>query len=150
MERKRVKGYYVAAVLLLLWAAADFYHHFFIGVDLTANYQDLSSVQLLVRNTLFQGIIKMALGLVIFAVGWFRGKEKPRPRSLTAITGLLSALTLALWGISTGLITAATAEYGGYQVQAASDGRAYDLSDTLEFNMDRRDSWPNGQEIAFW
>ena len=79
MERKRVKGYYVAAALLLLWAAADFYHHFFIGVDLTANYQDLSSVQLLVRNTLFQGIIKMALGLVIFAVGWFRGKEKPRP-----------------------------------------------------------------------
>lgn len=150
MERKRVKGYYVAAALLLLWAAADFYHHFFIGVDLTANYQDLSSVQLLVRNTLFQGIIKTALGLVVFAVGWFRGKEKPRPRSLTAITGLLSALTLALWGISTGLITAATAEYGGYQVQAASDGRAYDLSDTLEFNMDRRDSWPNGQEIAFW
>ena len=150
MERKRVKGYYVAAALLLLWAAADFYHHFFIGVDLTANYQDLSSVQLLVRNTLFQGIIKMALGLVVFAVGWFRGKEKPRPRSLTAITGLLSALTLALWGISTGLITAATAEYGSYQVQAASDGRAYDLSDTLEFNMDRRDSWPNGQEIAFW
>ena len=79
MERKRVKGYLVAAALLLLWAAADFYHHFFIGVDLTANYQDLSSVQLLVRNTLFQGIIKMALGLVVFAVGWFRGKEKPRP-----------------------------------------------------------------------
>ena len=79
MERKRVKGYHVAAALLLLWAAADFYHHFFIGVDLTADYQDLSSVQLLVRNTLFQGIIKMALGLVIFAVGWFRGKEKPRP-----------------------------------------------------------------------
>ena len=67
-------------------AAADFYHHFFIGVNLTANYQDLSSVQLLVRNTLFQGIIKTALGLVIFAVGWFRGKEKPRPRSLTAAT----------------------------------------------------------------
>ena len=110
MERKRVKGYHVAAALLLLWAAADFYHHFFIGVDLTANYQDLSSVQLLVRNTLFQGIIKMALGLVIFAVGWFRGKEKPRPRSLTAATAWTALAVLGCWLASMACLTVVTAQ----------------------------------------
>ena len=110
MERKRVKGYLVAAALLLLWAAADFYHHFFIGVDLTANYQDLSSVQLLVRNTLFQGIIKMALGLVVFAVGWFRGKEKPRPRSLTAATAWTALAVLGCWLASMACLTVVTAQ----------------------------------------
>ena len=110
MEQKRVKGYHVAAALLLLWAAADFYHHFFIGVDLTANYQDLSSVQLLVRNTLFQGIIKMALGLVVFAVGWFRGKEKPRPRSLTAATAWTALAVLGCWLASMACATLAMAE----------------------------------------
>ena len=110
MERKRVKGYHVAAALLLLWAAADFYHHFFIGVDLTANYQDLSSVQLLVGNTLFQGIIKMALGLVIFAVGWFRGKEKPRPRSLTAATAWTALAVLGCWLASMACLTVVTAQ----------------------------------------
>ena len=110
MERKRVKGYHVAAALLLLWAAADFYHHFFIGVDLTANYQDLSSVQLLVRNTLFQGIIKMALGLVIFAVGWFRGKEKPHPLSLTAATAWTALAVLGCWLASTACLTVVTAQ----------------------------------------
>ena len=110
MERKRVKGYHVAAALLLLWAAADFYHHFFIGVNLTANYQDLSSVQLLVRNTLFQGIIKMALGLVVFAVGWFRGKEKPRPRSLTAATAWTALAVLGCWLASMACLTVVTAQ----------------------------------------
>ena len=110
MERKRVKGYHVAAALLLLWAAADFYHHFFIGVDLTANYQDLSSVQLLVGNTLFQGIIKMALGLVVFAVGWFRGKEKPRPRSLTAATAWTALAVLGCWLASMACLTVVTAQ----------------------------------------
>ena len=110
MERKRVKGYHVAAALLLLWAAADFYHHFFIGVDLTANYQDLSSVQLLVRNTLFQGIIKTALGLVVFAVGWFRGKEKPRPRSLTAATAWTALAVLGCWLASMACLTVVTAQ----------------------------------------
>ena len=110
MERKRVKGYYVAAALLLLWAAADFYHHFFIGVDLTANYQDLSSVQLLVRNTLFQGIAKTALGLAIFAVGWFRGKEKPRPRSLTAATAWTALAVLGCWLASMACLTVVTAQ----------------------------------------
>ena len=110
MERKRVKGYHVAAALLLLWAAADFYHHFFIGVNLTANYQDLSSVQLLVRNTLFQGIIKTALGLAIFAVGWFRGKEKPRPRSLTAATAWTALAVLGCWLASMACLTVVTAQ----------------------------------------
>lgn len=110
MERKRVKGYHVAAALLLLWAAADFYHHFFIGVNLTANYQDLSSVQLLVRNTLFQGIIKTALGLVVFAVGWFRGKEKPRPRSLTAATAWTALAVLGCWLASMACLTVVTAQ----------------------------------------
>ena len=110
MERKRVKGYHVAAALLLLWAAADFYHHFFIGVNLTANYQDLSSVQLLVRNTLFQGIVKTALGLVVFAVGWFRGKEKPRPRSLTAATAWTALAVLGCWLASMACVTVVTAQ----------------------------------------
>ena len=38
MERKRVKGYHVAAALLLLWAAADFYHCFYSGGNLIAYY----------------------------------------------------------------------------------------------------------------
>ena len=62
MERKRVKGYHVAAALLLLWAAADFYHCFYSGGNLIAYYLDLSNVRPLLGNKLFRGIVKTALG----------------------------------------------------------------------------------------
>lgn len=110
MERKRVKGYHVAAALLLLWAAADFYHCFYSGGNLIAYYLDLSNVRPLLGNKLFRGIVKTALGLVIFAVGWFRGKEKPRPRSLTAATAWTALAVLGCWLASMACLTVVTAQ----------------------------------------
>mgnify|MGYP005796466337 FL=1 len=110
MERKRVKGYHVAAALLLLWAAADFYHCFYSGGNLIAYYLDLSNVRPLLGNKLFRGIVKTALGLVVFAVGWFRGKEKPRPRSLTAATAWTALAVLGCWLASMACATVVTAQ----------------------------------------
>lgn len=110
MERKRVKGYLVVAALLLLWAAADFYHCFYSGGNLIAYYLDLSNVRPLLGNKLFRGIVKTALGLVVFAVGWFRGKEKPRPRSLTAATAWTALAVLGCWLASMACLTVVTAQ----------------------------------------
>ena len=92
MERKRVKGYLVAAG------------------NLIAYYLDLSNVRPLLGNKLFRGIVKTALGLVVFAVGWFRGKEKPRPRSLTAATAWTALAVLGCWLASMACLTVVTAQ----------------------------------------
>lgn len=147
---KRLKWYYVVAALLLIWAGTDLFHYIFIGREIAAHYADISSVQETVRDLLLQGAVKAALGVGILAAGWFFAKERSPIRSLTAVTLLLSGLALGLWGVSMGLITAAAAEFGAYQVQSASADQASALSDVLEFDLERRDSLVNGQEIAFW
>lgn len=147
---KGLKWYHVVAALLLIWAGTDLFHYIFIGREIEAHYADISSVQEMVRDLLLQGAVKAALGVGVLAAGWFFAKERPPIRSLTAVTLLLSGLVLGLWGVSMGLITAAAAEFGAYQVQSASADQASTLSDMLEFNLERRDSLANGQEIAFW
>ena len=72
------------------------------------------------------------------------------PRSLTAVTTLLSAIVLTMWAVSMVLLTAAVAEYGAYQVQDASENRRPELTEILEFYLKRWDDRPNGQELAFW
>lgn len=145
------KGYYAVAALLLFWAAVDFYHYFEIGRDMISFYQGTDSVRQLVENQIVEGIVKILLAFGIITVGWIRAKRKNQPiGSLTAVTMLLSALLLTLWAASMGLLTAAAAEYGAYQVQDASENRASDLSDLLAFHLSRWDNLPNGQELAFW
>lgn len=72
------------------------------------------------------------------------------PRSTTAVTALLSGIVLTIWAVSMGLLTAAVAEYGAYQVQSSSENRQAELAELLEFYLDRWDDRPNGQELAFW
>lgn len=147
---KRLKWYQIAGALLLIWAGFDFFHYIAIGDELLSLYPEASSVQELVQDSLFQGIVKAALGFGILAGGWFFTKERPTLRSLTAITLLLSGMMLGLWGASMGVLTVVTAEYGAYQVLDASADRTDTLSGLLTYNLERRESLPNGQEIALW
>ena len=77
-------------------------------------------------------------------------KGKRRPRSLTAVTALLSAMVLTVWAVSMGLLTAAAAEFGAYQVKAVSESQASYMTELLKFSLERRESRPNGRELAFW
>ena len=147
---KRLKWYQIAGALLLIWSGFDFFHYIAIGDELLSVYPEVSSVQELVRGTLFQGIVKAALGFGILAAGWFFSKERPPLRSLTAITLLLSGIMLGLWGASMGVLTVAAAEYGAYQVLASNSERTSALTDMLTFSLERRDALPNGREIALW
>ena len=77
-------------------------------------------------------------------------KGKRRPRSLTAVTALLSAMVLVVWAVSMGLLTAAAAEFGAYQVKAVSESQESYMTELLKFSLERRGSRPNGRELAFW
>lgn len=68
---KRLKWYQIVGALLLIWAGFDFFHYIAIGDELLSIYPEASSVQELVQDSLFQGIVKAALGFGILAGGWF-------------------------------------------------------------------------------
>ena len=136
---KQPTAWQIAGALLLIWAGFDF----FAVIRAVAERADA-------EQELVGGSIKAALGCVILAVGWFRSRKRRPVPALTAVTVLLSAVVLTVWAVSMGLLTAAVAEYGAYQVQDASENRPSDLSERLDFYLDLRDFWPNGQELAFW
>ena len=150
MERKRVKGYLVAAALLLLWAAADFYHCFYSGGNLIAYYLDLSNVRPLLGNKLFRGIVKTALGLVIFAVGWFRGKEKPRPRSLTAATAWTALAVLGCWLASMACATLAVAEKLAWRYAEETSNFAMTMNYYLDEGLMAADETPGRLNYGMW
>ena len=67
---KRLKWYQIAGALLLIWAGFDFFHYIAIGDELLSIYPEASSVQELVQDSLFQGIVKAALGFgILFLYG---------------------------------------------------------------------------------
>lgn len=127
---KRLTLWQMAGALLLIWSGFDFFYVIRVGEGLAA------------------GMIKAALGCAVLVAG--RLRSRPPVRSVTAVTALLSGIVLTIWAVSMGLLTAAVAEYGAYQVQSSSENRQSELAELLEFYLDRWDDRPNGQELAFW
>lgn len=112
MKMKKIsKGYYIAAALLVIWAVMDFYHYVTIGKDLVVYYSGENIILKLVKNQLFQGIVKVLLATGIIAVRLIRAKAEKCLPSLTAITLRLGALVLAFWLGAMSLLTWGTAQY---------------------------------------
>ena len=108
--RRIPKGCCIAAALLLLWAAVDFRSYLFLGRDLVAHYPDTGSIHSMVQDKLLQGIVKAVLGAAILAVGWFRCRERPPLRSLTAVTLLLLLAVMGTWFAAMACLTVVTAQ----------------------------------------
>lgn len=109
--KKISKGYYIAAALLVIRAIVDFYRYAAIGKDLVAYYSGENIILELVKNQLFQGIVKVLLAVGIFAFGLMRARTGKRPSSMTAITLRLGVLVLAFWLSAMTLLTWGTAQY---------------------------------------
>lgn len=122
--KKITKGYCVVSALLVLWAIVDFFHYAQVGKDLIAHYQGASVIQRLVRNTLFHGIVKILLCVLVILIGLWRSNAKCRIRSMTAITLRLGAALLALWLVCMAAFTYGTAQYVFVQLT----GQGYDLA----------------------
>ena len=126
---KRPTIWQMAGALLLIWSGFDFFYVIRSGEGLTA------------------GLVKVALGCAVLAAG--RLRSRPPVRSLTAVTALLSGIVLTIWVVSMGLLTAAAAEFGAYQVRKAGDPWIDQLTGMLDANLDRWDDRSNGREMAF-
>ncbi len=126
---KRLTVWQIAGALLLIWSGFDFFYVIRVGEGLAA------------------GIIKAVLGCAVLGAGWLHAR--PTVRSLTAVTALLSAVVLGMWAASMGLLTAAAAEFGAYQVRKASNPWIDQLTGMLDANLDRWDDRSNGREMAF-
>ena len=110
---KRIsKGYCIAAAVLFFWAVMDFYHYAVIGKELFLHYEKEYFVRQLVKNDLFQGVVKAVVGAAVLLTGFVRGNRERRRRSaLTAVSVRLGALLLALWLACMTLFTLGTAQY---------------------------------------
>lgn len=72
--KKISKGYYIVSAILVIWAAVNFYDYTVVGMSLLKYYSGESIIVKLVRDSFFQGIIKMFAAAVILGIGFRRSK----------------------------------------------------------------------------
>ena len=65
----------VIAALLILWGLVDFYHYIFIGREMLVHYAGVETVRELVNNSLMQGAIKTAAGLLAAVWSLLAGRK---------------------------------------------------------------------------
>ncbi len=103
--------------LLLLWAAADFYWYAVAGYYSVSYYAEEGFLWQLIHHSLFQGIAKVILAVLLAWLGYRFRKKEGSLSSLSAVTGLLSLTVLAIWGISMYCLTSVTAENAAARYQ---------------------------------
>lgn len=112
--KKISASYWIFAALCFLWGCVDLYHYVVIGPGVIENHEGIHSVQQLVNNSLWMGLIKILLTVAILAAGWFMGKRREKsssPALLSYFTRRVGLVLLGLWLLTMSLLTVGTAQY---------------------------------------
>ena len=112
--KKISASYWIFAAPCFLWGCVDLYHYVVIGPGVIENHEGIHSVQQLVNNSLWMGLIKILLTVAILAAGWFMGKRREKsssPALLSYFTRRVGLVLFGLWLLTMSLLTVGTAQY---------------------------------------